>query len=274
MMKTYTLVTLLLSSATAFPHTKRQQPAVNPSCCGFQSIFLGTRSDDSRYNDKAISNMNQDLSVGGMYGSGGIQTGTYAPWGWNEETGQLAMKKTKAVSDEAPAPAGEMPYGWVPLSLQVSAKTDTLPTSGLGKSKFVPEGVMPIPTYQPTLAADGDKIGMKAEDGSFVSKWFACNDKGTGTALQWSFGDSPPEDQSCVAVEVYKVDNKPESTATSSAAPTSSATSAPRPTSKPVISVVPAPEVGWDVFLMHRIFAFKPNLPLPSWLRPLEAADK
>jgi hypothetical protein len=54
------------------------------------------------------------------------------------------------------------------------------------------------------IASKDGRLGTATANGGFVSKLYACDNEGWGSAILWSFGESPTL-QSCVAVELVKV---------------------------------------------------------------------
>jgi hypothetical protein len=195
--------------------------ALNPplSSRGFQSVFLGSTSQNFSYANRSITATNDDLRII-LMGNQGINTNIWAEFGWNDQTGELAQKQL--ISDGIHINPPELEYDWIPLEFRVANDGNggptTLPTSGIGVPIFpgrasgggIPSrnDVIIGPTIKPMLVASpNEKIGMVGADGNFVSKWYACDGASWGSALSWSFDETAAEDPLCVSLSVFKVNN-------------------------------------------------------------------
>ena len=199
-------------------------PAYPVSSEGYQSIFLGiTTESDERYINKSITPMNDDLSMIAMGNTGlthYLTQGKPGDYGWNEETGVLAQKRTILGGS---LNWQDLQYEWVPMKFRVQGDhwggPMELPSTGLAAAYFPPYsfsgGVrmrnddIQGPSFDPPkLAADSENyIGLKDGNGEVTSKWYACDDGKYATALSWSLDDTAAKDSACVLVKLRKVNN-------------------------------------------------------------------
>lgn len=202
-------------------------PAFPVSSDGYQSIFMGiTTESDERYINKSITDMNSDLRMIAMGNTGltSYLTNGPGPFGWNEEKGVLAQKRT--IVDGSSLNWQDLQYEWIPMQFRVQTDhwggPENLPSTGLAAPYFPPyrfnggvkmrnDGIEG-PSFDPPrlYSSEHNYIGVKDENGKVISKWYACDDGKYASALSWSLDDTAAKDPTCVLVKLRKVNNRME----------------------------------------------------------------
>jgi hypothetical protein len=209
--------------ASFFTLTQAGNPAFPVSSEGYQSIFLGISSLDPLFLNKSITDMNDDLSMIAMGNTGLTSwlTNGPGPFGWHEERGVLAQKRTLPGNS---LNWQDREYEWVDLQFRVQTDhwggPEKLPWTGLAAPYFPPydyrgtgnrrNDKIQGPSFDPPrfIANAENYIGLKGRDGEFVDCWYACDDGKMGSALSWSLDDTGANDAACVLVHLKKVNNR------------------------------------------------------------------